>query len=648
MTDIFQSRIHWRSLVILVLFLKSFACSGAGDSPLERAKAISSSVQASASAARDTYFEASRDAEDVLADLKFDQLIDRILESDEEREIARGVQQLKQVFQDLDEWLHPSSDGKAWFTGHEEVLLVEQQESWLDGNSTDFATGLLNSGACATLLAGLAASGIAQQYGIPHDDALAVHALQLAQETGDHSADVAMADRLIEGRGMPQDCPAGMRLALRHAEDIIHREEQSGQAGTPPMEPPLLRLRWRDAGYAQTSAQYEEAAAGDMPGTDAGAAVQELQAMVEEGAPYGFLALGHHLVHGQHVQANLDDARVMFQAAADLGEPGGLVGLGYLEMRGDPPDVAVARRVYEAAAAMGNAEAHFNLGAIYGGTFAGVPPDTVNLTLSEEHFMKAYHAGHYKSPLMLAHIHMSGLGVEANCSKAAGFVRVVLQERSGWSEDVADAVAALDEGKPWKALVMQASVAEEGSPIGMLNVAFMLQHGLGYGAPDRHALAYDLLLRAARLERYYGDGLVDAAAIMYDGDRLGIPGGKNLSRALELYEQAAGRNDTEGTTGLAWMHEHGEGMRSGHANTTLALQLYWQAVEGAPEASYAVAPFLLFFWLRLRLLAANIPGLKPQHSIVADMLNVMTLTMSLLFVIWLRRSRVWLGLGRRR
>ena len=66
---------------------------------------------------------------------------------------------------------------------------------------------------------------------------------------------------------------------------------------------------------------------------------------------------------------------------------------------------------------------------------------------------------------------------------------------------------------------MQASVAEEGSPIGMLNVAFMLQRGLGYSAPDRHALAYDLLLRAARLERYYGDGLVDAAAIIYNGDR---------------------------------------------------------------------------------------------------------------------------------
>ena len=55
------------------------------------------------------------------------------------------------------------------------------QESWLDGNSTDFASGLLNTGFCAALLAGLAASGVAQHYGIPHDDALAVHALQLAQ-----------------------------------------------------------------------------------------------------------------------------------------------------------------------------------------------------------------------------------------------------------------------------------------------------------------------------------------------------------------------------------------------------------------------------------------------------------------------------------
>ena len=126
--------------------------------------------------------------------------------------------------------------------------------------------------------------------------------------------------------------------------------------------------------------------------------------------------------------------------------------------------------------------------------------------------------------------------------------------------------------------------------------------------------------------------------------RLGMPGGRNLSRALDLYEQAAGRNDTEGVTGLAWMHEHGEGVRSGHANITLALQLYWQAVEGAPGASYAAAPLLLYCWLRFRLLAANIPGLKPQGAIGTDLVNVVTLTLSLLFIVWLRHSRVWLGL----
>ena len=44
---------------------------------------------------------------------------------------------------------------------------------------------------------------------------------------------------------------------------------------------------------------------------------------------------------------------------------------------------------------------------------------------------------------------MSGVGgKEANCTKAASFVRVVLQERRGWSEDIALAVEALDDGKP--------------------------------------------------------------------------------------------------------------------------------------------------------------------------------------------------------
>ncbi len=84
--------------------------------------------------------------------------------------------------------------------------------------------------------------------------------------------------------------------------------------------------------------------------------------------------------------------------------------------------------------------------------------------------------------------------------------------------DVVSTFVTMSAGKEWKALVMHSSAAEEGSPVGMLNVAFMLQRGMGYSGPDRYALAYDLNLRAARLE-HYADGLVDAAALVYDGDR---------------------------------------------------------------------------------------------------------------------------------
>ena len=42
---------------------------------------------------------------------------------------------------------------------------------------------------------------------------------------------------------------------------------------------------------------------------------------------------------------------------------------------------------------------------------------------------------------------------------------------------------------------MQASVAEEGSPVGMLNLAFMLQHSLGYNASDRHTPDFCMLMQ---------------------------------------------------------------------------------------------------------------------------------------------------------
>lgn len=67
--------------------------------------------------------------------------------------------------------------------------------------------------------------------------------------------------------------------------------------------------------------------------------------------------------------------------------------------------------------------------------------------------------------------------------------------------------------------MMLVAAAEQGSAIAMHNAAFLLQRGHGYNGSDAPALALELLLRSAAIEHQYGDGLVDAANLLLQGDR---------------------------------------------------------------------------------------------------------------------------------
>lgn len=58
-----------------------------------------------------------------------------------------------------------------------------------------------------------------------------------------------------------------------------------------------------------------------------------------------------------------------------------------------------------------------------------------------------------------------------------------------------DGCRVLTAGKHGRALVMQASVVEEGSLVGMLDLAFMLQHSLGYNASGRHTPGFCMLMQ---------------------------------------------------------------------------------------------------------------------------------------------------------
>lgn len=116
-----------------------------------------------------------------------------------------------------------------------------------------------------------------------------------------------------------------------------------------------------------------------------------------------------------------------------------------------------------------------------------------------------------------------------------------------------------------------------------------------------------------------------------------------------MYEEAAERGDIEGMTALAWMHAAGRGTR---VNASRALELYWNAVERAPDSAHRAAPLLAFWWLRARVVLGWGPGGGPgggsDGGVRQDFTNICVLLGALWIVMWLRRSRSRNAAARRR
>lgn len=75
----------------------------------------------------------------------------------------------------------------------------------------------------------------------------------------------------------------------------------------------------------------------------------------------------------------------------------------------------------------------------------GVP---TNHTLAHEHYLNAHDAGHWQAPHSLAMTHQLGWGVQPNCSKAQHYIQTFIKERSPWSDQMDEALLALDAGLP--------------------------------------------------------------------------------------------------------------------------------------------------------------------------------------------------------
>ena len=70
----------------------------------------------------------------------------------------------------------------------------------------------------------------------------------------------------------------------------------------------------------------------------------------------------------------------------------------------------------------------------------------LNHTLAHRHYLDAHDAGHWRAPHALAITHQRGWGVKANCTKAQHYIQTFIRERSSWTDQMDEAILAVDAG----------------------------------------------------------------------------------------------------------------------------------------------------------------------------------------------------------
>ncbi|KAL4458581.1 hypothetical protein ABPG75_013446 [Micractinium tetrahymenae] len=472
----------------------------------------------------------------------------------------------------------------------------------------------------AFTLAALLSSGIATAHGLPRNDSRAVHVLHQAALAGSLEARLALADRYLSGRGVPLLPDEGLRHAKAVGPEFLAQLDEAGAVSG--SEGSALRLQFIDASYRPAGAgwddannlQYEQhlAERGDVEARrqlgyrlltgqgvqrDLPGAFREFEVAAAAGDPYAQFNLGYMHIRGMHVSQNYTAARDHFLKAAEKQLPPALNGLGVLYFHGQGVPVNYSESVrYFALAADRDHDAAFNLATMYQGGY-GVPR---NMSKAIELFFNSTELGGWRAPHQLFLVLADGLyGAPKDAAQAAAAFWRFMSLTSGWRDGGKQAAERYAEGDAWAAALRYALLAEQGSPSAMLNLAWLLHCGSVHAAPDRHALALPLWLRAA--DRNYSEGALLAGHAYGRGSSLGLPGGTNLTAAAALYQQAAAAGSVEGLFSLGRIRDLGRGLER---NASEAARLYRQAMAAAPYQAYAVAPFLALQWLRLHMLLA--------------------------------------------
>ena len=392
-------------------------------------------------------------------------------------------------------------------------------------------------------------------------------ALALAAEMGSREASIAIADRVLFGRGAPPetengaDCETAVKMLAKIADDVAGDAESAGDFALP-REPGRLRDRERDAGWvsaqemedgdeqilmeedmaargvaeAQRHVGYRRLLGRGMD-RDEAAALREFEAAANQGDELAQFNLGYMHMRGMSVPRNFTEAKRRFEAAAAKDLPAAHNGLGVLAFNGHggTKNLTAAREHFERGAERGDPDSQFNLASMHAQGL-DVPK---NETRALELYAGANEAGHWRAPLAIATAHRAGAGTEPDCAVAAHYFRVFIDERSGWTSEQEDAMSVLDGGAmtveagddagevvssapdPWGALVRYALLAEQGCESAAANAGWLLAKRAGYDRDDHVDRAIAMLERSVRMGNH--ESHVDLGNARWD--RLRAEGG---------------------------------------------------------------------------------------------------------------------------
>ena len=292
---------------------------------------------------------------------------------------------------------------------------------------------------------------------------------------------------------------------------------------------------------------------------------------------------------------NLTAAEIFFKKAGD--DAGAYNGIGVIYY--NKKDYVTARYWFEKGIEMNSPDSFFNLGTLY---IHGLGDLEKNATKGFKLYEEASRAGHWRAPLELGKMHLHGNGTPVNCTRAARLFRIFYDERSGWSDDLEDALDILDgvdENRkrlknippdPFGALLSYSLYAEQGSEIAIQNVAWMLRKNLtGISIPNRFEIAADLLRRLARSPGFSPEANIDLGDLLW---RKQIAATQQDFATSDDEERALVEDDLKSTV-FKTLHEGDKKESSNEEmNYKAAVARYRRASFGElqlPEAYHALA-----------------------------------------------------------